>query len=96
MKVVGDFSADEYVPIMFILGVIVGYSAYAEEFISEIAKSDDKASFKDFIDKSAVNQILKDEINKISADVEGIVMKDFKRNLDLISRFSFRTLIKAL
>jgi hypothetical protein len=96
MKITGDFSEDEYVPIMFILGVIVGYSTNAEEFIAEITKSDDKDSFKVFIDKSSLNQKLKDEINKLSTDVEGIMMKDFKRNLDLISRFSFRTLIKAI
>jgi peptidoglycan hydrolase CwlO-like protein len=95
MKITGDFSEDEYVPIMFILGVIVGYSAYAEEFIAAIARSDDMDSFKDFMDKSSLNQKLKDEIIKLSTDVEGILMKDFKRNLDLISRFSFRTLISA-
>ncbi len=96
MKVTGDFSRDEFVPIMFILGVIVGYGAFAEEFIAEIARSEDDDAFHDFIEKSAINQKLKDEINKLSADVEGLPMKDFKRNLDLISRFSFRTLIRAL
>ncbi len=96
MKVTGDFSRDEFVPIMFILGVIVGYGAYAEGFIAEIAKTEDEATFHEFIEESAINQKLKDEINKLSADVDGIPMKDFKRNLDLISRFSFRTLIKAL
>jgi len=96
MKVTGDFSRDEFVPIMFILGVIVGYGAYAEGFIAEIAKAEDEATFHEFIENSAINQKLKDEINKLSTDVDGIPMKDFKRNLDLISRFSFRTLIKAL
>jgi hypothetical protein len=96
LKITGDFSEDEYVPIMFILGVIVGYSSYAEGFIAEIANSNDNDSFKEFIDKSALDQKLKDEINKLSADVKGIVMKDFKRNLDLIARFSFRSLIRTL
>ncbi|HBE40819.1 MAG TPA: hypothetical protein DDW27_06365 [Bacteroidales bacterium] len=36
LKVEGGFSKEEFMPILFVLGIMVGYSAYAEEFISEI------------------------------------------------------------
>ncbi len=94
LKVAGDFSKDEFMPIMLVLGVIVGYSAFAEEFIDEITKAKDGDKFKYFIDKSILHEKLKKLIKPLMVDIETLPMENFKRNVELISRFSFRTLLK--
>jgi Skp family chaperone for outer membrane proteins len=94
LKTVGDFSKEEFMPIMFMLGVIVGCSAFAEEFIDRIAKAQDGDLFKDFIDESNFPEKLKKLIKPVVGDIENLPMKNFKRNIELISRFSFRILLK--
>lgn len=94
LKIVGDFSKEEFMPIMFVLGVIVGSSAFAEEFIDGISKADDNNEFKEFIEKSKFPERLKALIKPLSSDIENILIEDFKRNIELISRFSFRTILK--
>jgi len=94
LKVVGNFSKDEFMPLMFILAVIVGHSAFAEEFIANIAESSDDIIFSDFlkslISKNRIIILLK----SMDLEIEGMYMVNFKRNLELISRFSFRTILK--
>ena len=94
LKVVGDYSKEEFMPIMFVLGVIVGCSAYAEEFIAAISNADDNDGFNDFIATSKLHSILKTLLTPLANDFADIPLKDFKRNMELISRFSFRTLLK--
>lgn len=94
LKVVGEFSKEEFMPIMFILGIIVGFSVFAEEFIGEISGADDTDQFKYFMDKSSLDEKLKELIKPLAVDIENLAMDNFKRNLELISRFSFRTLLK--
>jgi hypothetical protein len=91
LKIVGAYSNDEFKPIMLILGVIVGYSTFAKDFINEISKSEE-ATFGDFLEKIKLEDDLKGNMSKLKIDVENISMESFKRNLDLIMRFSFRTL----
>ncbi len=94
LKVVGDYSKEEFMPIMFVLGVIVGCSASAEEFIAAISNADDNDGFIDFIATSKFQPALKTQITPLAIDIEDMPLKDFKRNIELISRFSFRTLLK--
>ena len=96
LKVEGDYSKDEFMPVMFLLGIIVGYAAFAEEFVAEISKADDKLKFKDFLAKADMNDKIKTLINPLSAEISTLSLATFKRNLELISRFSFRTLIKQI
>lgn len=93
LKVAGDFSKEEFMPIMFVLGVIVGCSVFAEEFIEEMSKANDADEFKDFLAKGKLPERLRMLIEPLSSDIETIQLEDFKRNIELISRFSFRTLI---
>lgn len=94
LKVIGEFSKEEFMPIMFILGVIVGFSAFAEEFIGEISGAGDTDEFKYFMDKNILQEKLKKLIKPLAVDIENLSMDNFKRNIELISRFSFRTLLK--
>lgn len=93
LKIKGDFSSDEFKPIMFILGVIVGYSFLARQFIEEIAEAKDDQKYENFLNSSGLNDKIKTLLKPLSTDLKDVLMVDFKRNLELISRFSFRTII---
>ena len=94
MRVTGDFSRDEFIPIMFILAVIVGYSVFAQEFIQKITEADEKQNLKNFISASGLNdKIVTATSFFINNEIGGMPMENFKRNIELISRFSFRTLL---
>jgi hypothetical protein len=94
LKINGDFSENEFMPIMFILGVIVGYSIFAKEFLENIAKADDSQEFGNFIDNVKLDATFKTQVKLVADDIKSLLMEDFKRNLELISRFSFRTLLQ--
>lgn len=94
LKATVNFSKGEFKPIMFMLGIIVGCSVFAEEFVTEISKANDFDEFRTFLDNGRLNEKLKSIIKPFSIDIETIRMEDFKKNIELISRFSFRTLIK--
>ncbi len=94
LKVVGDYSKEEFMPIMFTLAIIVGCSSFSEEFIAAISEADDGDEFKNFIENKIKNKELRHRIKPLSATLENLSMANFKRNLELISRFSFRTLQK--
>lgn len=90
--VTGEFSEDDYAPIMLVLSVMVGYSDLAVDFISKLAKEDDTIPFVEFLKTGKFPDTF---VNKILASIEKSVaelpVKAFKNNLELISRFSFRT-----
>lgn len=95
--VTGEFSEDDYAPIMLVLSVMVGYSELAVDFISELAKEDDTIPFVEFLrtgkyPDTFVNKILE----SIKPSVAELPVKAFKNNLELISRFSFRTFAVSL
>ncbi len=96
LKVTRDFDKEEFMPIMFMLGIIVGNSEFAERFIDEISKADDTKEFKDFVNKTVLPPKLKTLITSLLADIATISMDVFKMNIELISRFSFRTLLKEI
>ncbi len=89
-----DSTKKEFIPVMLILAIVVGQSIFAEEFIAQVVAASDTETFKEFIKSKKVDLQLNDLINSISSDFEELPMEIFKRNIDLISRFSFRTLLK--
>jgi hypothetical protein len=93
LKVTGDFSEDDFKPIMFLLAIIVGYSFLAKDFIEKISEAEDYQTFADFVENNWLNKELKSLLKSFTYDVGNLQMKNFKNNLELISRFSFRTLL---
>jgi len=90
----GKYPFEKYAPTLFLLGVVVGHSVYASDFIDAINKAKDGAKFETFIKRRTLNKELVKEIVKCSDDkLWKMKMVDYKRDLNLISRFSFRTLI---
>ena len=90
----GEYSFEKFGPTLFLLGVVVGHSVYASDFIDAISKEKDETKFKTFIKSQNLNEELVNEIQKCSDDkLWDMQMVNYKRDLSLISRFSFRTLI---
>ena len=97
LKVYGDFSRDEYIPILFILAIVVGYSIFAQEFIDKVSAADNLESLSQFLNSVDLNERLEDAVRKhVDDEILGMPMENFKRNVELISRFSFRTLLKQV
>jgi hypothetical protein len=93
LEVLGTFSKEEFMPVLFILGVIVGYSHFAKEFIEKIDKAMADQKFKTFLELGGLNEKIVAVVKPLSIDINELTMQDFKRNLGLISRFSFRTML---
>jgi hypothetical protein len=92
-KVSSDFSPNEYIPTMVILAILVGYSLYAQDFITKIDEADAGITFQEFINKPNIKPEIKEVLNAYLDDgILSMKMVLFKKNLELISRFSFRTL----
>lgn len=92
LKVSGEFSEDDFAPIMLILSIMIGHSELAQDFIDQLSQTSDRILFQDFLDKTKFPAKFKNEItDSIHARVAQLPVKSFKDNLELISRFSFRT-----
>jgi hypothetical protein len=93
LKIEQDYDKDEFMPIMFLLAVIIGYSGYAEKVITEIRRAQGDTTFDNFLKSSGLPDSFKALLQEHGTEIQSFPMSDFKRNIDLISRFSFRTLI---
>jgi hypothetical protein len=92
LKVSDEFSENDYAPIMLVLSIIVGFSTEAQDFINKLSKFDDNAQFIEFLTGQGYPQTFVDQIlASMKPSVDELPVKAFKDNLELISRFSFRT-----
>jgi hypothetical protein len=94
LKIRGKYSEDEFIPVMVVLGVVVGYPVFAQKFIEELSDAENEIKFLEFIKNCHIPVVLKTSIQSIKDDEMGqMTIEPFRRNLDLISRFSFRTIM---
>lgn len=94
LKISDNYSEDEFIPIMTVLGVIVGYPLLAQKFIKELSKAYDSQLFFDFVENSGIPVELKTALTDIpDEEIKSMSVEPFRRNLELISRFSFRTIV---
>lgn len=92
LKISENFSEDDFIPIMIVLSVVVGFSAYAQGFIDKLIKADGKTTFAEFLAESDLPAGLNTAITEnIDNETGQLPLKPFKDNIELISRFSFRT-----
>jgi hypothetical protein len=90
----GAYPFEKFAPTMLLLGVVVGHSVYASGFIDAINDEKDNTKFKTFIKSTSLDQELVKEIIKCKDDkLWDMDMQFYKKDIHLISRFSFRTLI---
>lgn len=95
LDITGDYSADDYGPILILLSIVVGFSAIAQPFIGSLQKASSKLSLKEFLEGKQVDKKIKEKIMPcLTDDHLGIKIERFQKNVELISRFSFRTLIE--
>ncbi len=91
------FSEDDFIPAMILLAIVVGCLENSHDFIEKIEKLDkasDDINFLEFLEKTDLPITVKENIKMCLSGSVNLRMKDFKRNRDLISRFSFRTIKK--
>ena len=88
------YTENRFKPLMFILAVVIGYPTFAEGFINEINKSDVDVNFQVFFNDSKLFQAFVGDLRPFRDDFANFRIKDFKRDLELVSRFSFRTLLQ--
>lgn len=93
LKASAEFTGNDFMPIMFLLAIIVGHSVYAKNLIAEISKAKESELFSDFMKKVDLEDNFKKFVLSNSKEIENIEMRNFIKNIELISRFSFRTLI---
>ncbi|MBN8568413.1 MAG: peptidoglycan-binding protein [Ignavibacteria bacterium] len=91
------YSEDDFIPAMILLAIVVGCLENSHDFIEKIEKLDktsDDINFLEFLEKTDLPIIVKENIKMCLSGRINLKMKDFKRNRELISRFSFRTVKK--
>ena len=94
MKISDNYSEDEFIPIMTLLSIVVGYPVLAQNFIEELFKAGNNIQFKEFIKNPKIPDVIRVAITTIvDKDIDSMTVEPFKRNLELISRFSFRTIM---
>jgi hypothetical protein len=95
LDVTDDYNDDDYIPTMFILSIVVGYSQYANAYLEVLKVKDDDMTMGEFMNSSDhPGQLLPFILNEIRNAIAPLPMKHFKRNVDLIGRFSFRAFAK--
>ena len=93
LNIEGPYNDDEFKPIMLMLAIVVGCPARAENFLKMVSLADGEGTFGAFIEKNESVRKLAPNMTKICSEVAMLPMKHLERNRELISRFSFRTLM---
>ena len=95
-------SANEYLPILCMLAIIVGYNETAPDFIKKLIVFDSGKTMGDFMnsfiypatESPSVHAKMITEINKIMVwPFQETLLSEFTKNIELISRFSFRPIL---
>jgi len=94
LDIADDYSADDYGPILILLSIVVGFSSIAQPFIETLQKASKTLSLKEFLEGELVDKKIKDRVMPcLTNDLLEIKIERLQKNVELISRFSFRTLI---
>jgi hypothetical protein len=89
-----SYAKDDYMPTMFLLALIVGFSKETQGFVKELFDETASPTLKAFLDKTSRPKELKDVVEKrCGDDLLELPLGCFQKDLELISRFSFRTFL---
>jgi hypothetical protein len=101
LQIIDQSSVDEYFPVMLMLAVIVGYNEIAPDFIVMLNNEKPEFTFGDYL-KTLDDPLdeTKHKFGKLLSEIDKLVDKtlfdkplyEFKKNLALTSRFSFRSI----
>ena len=95
LHVAGPYERDEFLPILFLLAVVVGYPESADEFLSRVQTAEDTQACGDFIEGCGIEP-LRQRALEVTGALTSMHMRYLKKNLPLVARFSFRTLMRRL
>ncbi len=94
LKVSAEYDRNDYGPILILLSIVIGFSSVAQPFIEKLTSANSDQTFKIFLDTNDIDSEIKKALIKYAdADLLQITNKIYQDNVELISRFSFRTLI---
>lgn len=94
LKVSAEYDRNDYGPILILLSIVIGFSSVAQPFIEKLTGANSDQTFKAFLDTKDIDSEIKKALIKYTdADLLQITNKIYQDNVELISRFSFRTLI---
>jgi len=94
LKVSAEYDRNDYGPILILLSIVIGFSSVAQPFIEKLTSTNGDQPFKVFLDTKDIDSEIKKALVKYAdADLLQIPGKIYQDNVELISRFSFRTLI---
>jgi hypothetical protein len=100
LKISSPNEPDEYYPVLFLLDILVGHNEQAGSFFRSIMRGETTQPLNDLFSKpqavSAEPAPIPLPINVILSSLEPSFLqrpiRDFRPNLELISRFSFRAI----
>ena len=95
LQVVGPYEQDEFLPILFLLAVVVGYPESADEFLQRVDATEDTQKCSEFLQNCGIEPLRARSLEAVGALGE-MHMLYLKKNLPLVARFSFRTLMQRM
>lgn len=95
LAVQGPYERDEFLPIMFLLAIIVGHASTADVFIQRLQAAKSTQTCGEFLKSCSLEKLCTDAYPLLGKLKEMRVIY-LQQNLPLVARFSFRTLTKNL
>jgi hypothetical protein len=98
-RLVDQTTADDYLPIMFMLAIVVGFNDFAPDFIKYLYIQDPSTKMGRVLeDMNGISPLKSERYKNLENLIRKVVgneildktVAEFKKNLELISRFSFR------
>lgn len=83
------FGEREFMPVMFLLAIVVGRPMDADSILRSINQAPKDQLFSDFLGDAQSPEGLYNEIYSLCGDLKNMQMGHLRRNVDLVSRFSF-------
>jgi uncharacterized membrane protein (DUF485 family) len=84
----------EYYPVLILLALVVGKPDITTQFFAELRMANDELSFIEFVRQVKFGSFFSDWLGRDTQffyeEIEPLKINVFKRNADLVSRFSFR------
>ena len=90
-KFIADTQKMDFVPTMLLLSVIIGCPDSAHDFLERLRDEKFNPLLIDFIQKLEDDTLKAFFIRISDPEIDRLVVVELRENLDLISRFSFRT-----
>jgi hypothetical protein len=101
LEIVNTNKSDEYIPVMLLLAIVVGHSEISAEFIKKLNEAKEIKTLGELFESinqkdgisTKLSELIESYRGKADSEILSIALDDLRQNSELISRFSFRTII---